>query len=340
MEPPTTPTCGSVTTERQCSRSAVSGGQPAGAGSSPKYSPMVMRLRPDAASRTSAPRSSTSSTRPSTGPSISRDLGVRAEPVGADTPRAEYRFANPSSAQRLDQARKWLAYASRRSTTVISVRAACVDGVVLLRLRLRRVHRDVDAGSEHQRRVGVARRIGDREVETGREEVVDEQPVRPPEAQAGHRRDRLRHRASRREGVDVGKLPGLLVRVVRLDDQRAVQVAAVPDPRLVASGARARLLPGPDEGAFAWRRLRALASAASMTLPARSSATSSNCGGRRGGFSLSGMAFSIGELCRVGKAGYSPIHLPDAATRNRRRRFGANDPCQSMHHVRESAHWP
>ena len=134
---------------------------------------------------------------------------------------------------------------------MISVRAACVDGVVLLRLRLRRVHRDVDAGSEHQRRVGVARRIGDREVETGREEVVDEQPVRPPEAQAGHRRDRLRHRASRREGVDVGKLPGLLVRVVRLDDQRAVQVAAVPDPRLVASGARARLLPGPDEGAFA-----------------------------------------------------------------------------------------
>ena len=39
-------------------------------------------------------------------------------------------------------------------------RAACVDGVVLLGLGLRRVHRDVDAGSEHERGVGIARRLG------------------------------------------------------------------------------------------------------------------------------------------------------------------------------------
>ena len=178
------------------------------------------------------------------------DLRVRVEPVGADAPRASYRsesLVGPAAGPREEVARVRLQDVDDGDF----VRAARVDGVVLLGLRLRRVHRDVDAGAEHQRRVGIARRIGGRDVETRRKQVVDEQPVRPPEAQAGHRRDHLRHRAPHRQRVHVGELPRLLVRVVGLDDERAVQVAGVPDPRLAAPGARVRLLPRPDESAFA-----------------------------------------------------------------------------------------
>ena len=57
-----------------------------------------------------------------------------------------------------------------------------------------------------------------------------------------------------RKRVDVGELPGLLVRIVGLDDQRAVQVAGVRSPRVAATRGRVRLLPGPDEGCLPRRR--------------------------------------------------------------------------------------
>ena len=141
---------------------------------------------------------------------------------------------------------------------------------------------------------------------------------------------------------------------------------------LVCSCAQTRV-PSPAPSA-------ALASAASITLPVRFRATSSNCGGRRGGFSawdmaigvkgvmerrwrtalawilaglshpltaagrrtgagIRGWSVCIRELCRVRKAGYSPVYPPPSSTQFDHCRCDADHPCGRLHFSPGLALW-
>ena len=99
------------------------------------------------------------------------DVRVRIEPVGPDAPRAPQR-REPLVGPAVRPGEEVTRIGFENVDDGGPARAARVDRVVFLRLGLRRMRRDVDAGSEHEVGVGITGRIGGRDVETCREQAV------------------------------------------------------------------------------------------------------------------------------------------------------------------------